>query len=288
VRLPPKAVGRTLPAGPRGPHRPRILDRVLRTVRDPVQLAEVAGHEALSRASLINSEFTIGWTDAGATVWVGHRDSVEGDGHRVIGSGPSEGVARILDRLAGELPVEASFSLPAGSADGLGRHHTVLRRDDWELRWLTTAPPRLDLESRVVTLPGDSAEVAELGDEAYPTAEARPGDPAVRSWAAVRDGSGRLVAAAADTSSPHTGRISAVMTAPAARGHGWGAAVTTALSRRMLEEFDLVVLGLYIDNDRARRLYDRNGFHGRLIVTSGGWAAPAPLSSMSSSSEGHE
>jgi ribosomal protein S18 acetylase RimI-like enzyme len=280
---------------------------VLRTVRDPVQLADVAGHEALSRASLINSKFTIGWTDAGATVWVGHRDtndsdtnhrdtndsdtnhrdSPESDGRRVIGSGPPDGVARILDQVADELPMHASFSLPAGSADGLGMHRTVLRRDDWELRWLTTAPPRLDLESRVITLPGDSAEVAELAEAAYPTAEARPGDPAVRSWAAVRDDSGRLVAAAADTSSPHTGRISAVMTAPAARGHGWGAAVTTALSRRMLAEFDLVVLGLYIDNDRARRLYDRNGFHGRLIVTSGGWA-PAPLSSMSGSSEGHE
>lgn len=211
-------------------------------------------------------DFAAGWTDGAATVWVSRPSS----GERVTGSGPPAAVAALLDQLMPRLPVTARFSVPRGAAGGLGAHRTVTRVGDWELRWLSTAPP--EPSPLVEWLPADSAAVGALIDSAYPGAEARPGDPEVRGWAAIR-GDGELLSAAADTSGAATGRISAVMTAEAARGRGYGAAVTAALCRRMLTEFDLVILGLYLHNDSARRLYQRIGFHDAQQVTSGKWTA---------------
>ncbi len=253
----------------------RILDPVLRTITDPGELSDA---EPLNRSGLVLSEFRRGWSDAAAAVWIGVRDGVS----RLTGTGQPEAVAHILDQIADDLPSEAHFSVPAGAAGPLAMLRNITRQNDWELRWLTTAPPSAAGEDKVAWLPPDSAELTALIDSAYPAAEARPGDPSVRGWAVLRDDAGQLVAAAADTSRPRTGRISAVMTAPAARGHGYGAAVTTALSRHLLSEFDMVLLGLYLENDKARRLYERTGFHGKMIVTSGRWThatrPPAPTS----------
>ena len=212
-------------------------------------------------------DFRAGWTDGAATVWVGGPDTKQ----RVTGSGPPAAVAALVDRLMPELPATAWFSLPQGSAGGLAAQRAVVRINDWELRWLATAPPAPP--DMTEWLPGDSAEVGALIDSAYPEAEARPGDLEVRGWMAFRGDAGELVAAAADTSGAATGRISAVMTAPAVRGRGYGAAVTSALCRKMLTEFDLVILGLYLHNDQARRLYRRIGFRDAQIVTSGKWTA---------------
>jgi GNAT superfamily N-acetyltransferase len=240
---------------------------VLRTIPTVDNLLHSVADVALTRSSLILGDFQVGWTDGAATAWLGRQDTEE----RVTGSGPSAAVAALLDRLMPDLPATASFSLPRGSADGLSAHRRIDRLGDWELRWLTAAPP--PPAPRIEWLPSDSAEVGALIDSAYPGAEARPGDPQVRGWAVIRGADGDLLAAGADTSGAATGRISAVMTAPAARGRGYGAAVTIALSRRMLIEFDLVILGLYLHNDPARRLYQRIGFRDALQVTSGKWTA---------------
>lgn len=240
---------------------------MLRAIASVDNLLHSVADIALTRSSLILGDFQAGWTDDAATVWVSRRDAKE----RVTGSGPPAAVRALLDRLMPQLPATAWFSLPRGSAAGLAEHRTIDRVGDWELRWLAAAPPVLP--AKVEWLPGDSADVGALIDAAYPGAEARPGDPEVRGWAAIRDTAGHLLAAAADTSGAATGRISAVTTAPAARGRGYGTAVTSALSRRLLTEFDLVVLGLYLHNDAARRLYQRIGFHDAQLVTSGKWTA---------------
>lgn len=240
---------------------------MLRTIHSVDNLLHSVADAALTRSSLILGDFQTGWTDGAATVWVSRRETTE----RVAGSGPPASVAALLDRLMPELPATASFSLPQGSAAGLAAYRSVVRVNDWELRWMSVAPPAPAAETE--WLPGDSAEVGALLDAAYPAAEARPGDPEVRGWAVIRSAAGDLLAAAADTSGTTTGRISAVTTAPAARGRGYGAAVTSALCRGLLAEFDLVILGLYLHNDPARRLYKRIGFHNAQVVTSGKWAA---------------
>jgi ribosomal protein S18 acetylase RimI-like enzyme len=246
------------------PQYPRVVLRVIPSVDN---LLHSVADIALTRSSLILGEFHAGWTDGAATVWTSRRGGKE----RVTGSGPAAGVAALLDQLMPELPPRAWFSLPQGAADGLAAHRSIARVGDWELRWLTTPPP--EPAPRVDWLPSDSAEVEALIDSAYPGAEARPGGPEVRGWAAIRGGAGELLAAGADTSGATTGRISAVMTAPDARGRGYGAAVTSALCRRMLTEFDLVILGLYLHNDPARRMYQRIGFDHAQVVTSGKWTA---------------
>src|SRR5882757_2159688 len=241
---------------------------VLHNIGDVDDLLTATGCHPLTRSSLILCDFHTGWTDGTGTIWVGSR------GRRtwVTGSGSPTAVAAILGEVVDRLPAAARFSVPAGSTDPLEAHRKVDYGSGWELRWTNASPPA-DPRPEIEWLPAGSADVAELIAAAYPSAEARPGDPAVRGWMAVRGETGQLLAAAADTSGDHTGRMSAVMTAPIARGRGLGAAVTIGLCRRLLTEFDLVILGHYLDNDAARRLYDRTGFHGSLTVMSGSWTA---------------
>jgi len=55
--------------------------------------------------------------------------------------------------------------------------------------------------------------------------------------------------------------LSSIGTRPAWRGRGFGKLITVALARDSLElGIDLVYLGVYADNSRAIRLYDRLGF----------------------------
>src|SRR6185437_13493637 len=110
---------------------------------------------------------------------------------RLTGAGSPDAVARILRQVADELPPEAHFSVPAGAAGPIKAHRTITRQNDWELRWLTAAPPAAPGEDKVEWLPPDSAELSALIDNAYPGAEARPGDPAVRGWAVIRDDAGQ-------------------------------------------------------------------------------------------------
>lgn len=243
----------------------------------PLPLADAAavlaatGDDPLTRSTLVYADRAVaGWADGPNVLWRGQREN--GD-PVVVGVGE---VAGLLAEVAGELPDDASFSM--SSPPRLPPRLRVVRQTHWELRWTRDPLPGQPHETLVEA--AQNGEVAALIAVAYPDAEARPGSPDVRGWVGIRDvaaagGSGMsgLAACAADTSGRHTGRISAVMTAPAARGRGLGAAVTAALTRRLLAEFGLVVLGVYLDNAAARRLYRRIGYGGAQVVTSGRWVA---------------
>ena len=161
------------------------------------------------------------------------------------------------------------MSLPATTAAGLVGPIGYAESTDWELRWTRSAPPPVAGEDDVTFLDGSAAEVGDFLESAYPAAEGRPGDPDLRQWAVIRDRGGAILACAADGTRHGTGRLSAIATAPAARGRGLGAAVTAALTRRLFTEVDLVVLGLYLWNDNAQRLYARLGFGDTMTVRSG-------------------
>ena len=60
---------------------------------------------------------------------------------------------------------------------------------------------------------------------------------------------------------PGVPHLASIATHPSARGRGLGALVTAALTRRLLDEgAPVVTLGMYADNDVARRMYLRLGF----------------------------
>jgi ribosomal protein S18 acetylase RimI-like enzyme len=108
--------------------------------------------------------------------------------------------------------------------------------------------------------PAEYPEVNAILDAAFPDSYARPGLPGVKRWAGVRDGSGALVAVAADAwSAPGIGFMSGVATDPAAQGRGNGEAVCRFTLRELIAEHGRAALSVDSDNYPAIRVYRRLG-----------------------------
>jgi ribosomal protein S18 acetylase RimI-like enzyme len=222
------------------------------------------GHDAYARWRLNRHEVE-GWAGHDAVAWRG-----AGNGERppyLTTVGEPAGVALLLEELLPELRNGLDVTVPRGTAPLLPAW-VSLEGTEWDFRWTEQAPPRQPREDEVVEVADD--EVAALLAVANPDAAAQPGDPRVRRWLGVRGPAG-LLACGADTSeAPSVGHLSSIATHPDARGQGLGAAVTAALTRRLLDEgCDLVVLGMYAANDPGRALYDHLGMHDDHRFTSG-------------------
>lgn len=156
------------------------------------------------------------------------------------------------------VPLALKDRLPAG----LSINPT--RVGEWE--WMRTyqAPPEQPQEHLVELLSGADDEIADLLAVASPRHSAAPGSDDIVRWCGVRDkaAGGRLIACAAHTEHvPGVPHLASIATHPAARGGGLGAAVTAWLTRACLAEgAPVVTLGMYADNDVARRVYHRLGF----------------------------
>lgn len=177
-------------------------------------------------------------------------------------------VTELLTRLtSAQMLAGASWlHLPRVAVDAL--HLPVTRHDEWDFRWTATAPPHQSGEERVVVLAdADSAAITALIEESFPGTSARPGDPRINRWYGIWSG-GRLVACGADRSRNGVGFLAGLTVAPDLRGRGLGAALTAAMTRRLLAEYGQVALGVMVDNHRAVRLYERLGFVGNLPRTS--------------------
>jgi ribosomal protein S18 acetylase RimI-like enzyme len=143
----------------------------------------------------------------------------------------------------------------------------------WDRMTTETAPPVPDPGTGIVEeldLDRDADEIAALLAEANPNArQGVRGPRACRArWYGVRTPaagpgrrSGELVAVGSATPVPggavHLGSIG---TLPAFRGRGCGGALTARMTADGVAERGLVTLGLYADNDAARRVYERLGF----------------------------
>ena len=153
---------------------------------------------------------------------------------------------------------EVRLSLPPGvQAPAVERVGEV---SHWE--WMWTDRLSAGGSDDVAWLPDAGPAVGELTAllAHSPRAHARPGDEGVRCWAGVRRG-GELVAAGALCSSPAgTPHLRAIVTHPSHRGRGLGAGVTAFLTEAGLREAPVVTLGMYADNDVARRVYHRLGY----------------------------
>lgn len=201
---------------------------------------------------------TVVWIGQGAWGPVG---CALGDGTKAV---------RVFAELAstGALDGVKRLNLPRIALGAVTPYLPAADPGDWDFRWTTTAPPPLLGEERVVPLGAeDEKAIIDLIEEAFPTTSTRPGQPRINQWYGIWD-SGRLVACGADRSRGGVGFLAGLTVAPDRRGQGLGAALTAAMTRRLLAAHGRVTLGVMADNHHAARLYERLGFVGCLPRTS--------------------
>jgi len=209
---------------------------------------------------------------SGSFGWVVASRRVAGRGH-LVALGPAGAAAALLVGVVAEDGTDiGSVSLPRDADRGLPPTYVLDPRNDWEWLWTGDAPPVHDREAAVDWLGADDMDdVRRLVTRWSLRHDAVPGAPGVLRWCGIRDGTGELVATAAHTEHrAGVPRLASIVTHGGRRGQGLGAAVTTWLTRRLLDEgTGIVTLGMYSDNDVARRLYERLGFTCAHALTSG-------------------
>ena len=145
---------------------------------------------------------------------------------------------------------------------------------EWDFWWIQRAPSPAALRTsygdraRVTDLAAADPRIGPLLDLASPSAPLRPGDPRVVRWAAVEDPEGGLpdtggLAAVLAVTRPRSGvdHLNDVATHPGRRGRGLARLLCGRVSADSLGAgAPAVTLGMYADNDAARRVYTVLGF----------------------------
>lgn len=137
------------------------------------------------------------------------------------------------------------------------------RGGEWDWMWTRTAPAPVPGEAHVVPLDASARAEAEAFLAAHsPRTHGQPFARPDQRWVGVRDPrTGALVATGcSEPCAAGTPTLAGIAVDAAHRGQGWGAAVTAHLTRRAVEEAGACALGMFADNDTARRVYERLGF----------------------------
>lgn len=232
---------------------------------DDVELRTPAGDEARALVVAVRRESRttlLGRGDASAAValveeWADLRGAA--------------GLPRPVDWMS----VPRGADVPAALLAELG----LARFSSWD--WMATdrEPPAAAAEPHVVVLEParDADAIRACLEDSNPGTTADPTGPQEAAWFGVRDG-GRLVGVAG--ASLRGGRsdesfswhLHGLGVRPGARARGLGAALTAAVTRAGLAGgAQWVSLGMYADNDAARRIYRRLGF-----LTEGRFASFGP------------
>ena len=197
-------------------------------------------------------------------------------GLRLLVIGPPEDAGELVGAMAAEglcPPGLSGVTVQRGSLAAVAARLPVADGNDWEWMYAAAAPPRAAAEDRVVPLSEDDLpDVATLLAESNPHTDARPFEHPGQ-WAGVRDDDGRLVACGVrETNAAGFPVLAGITVHPTCRGTGLGVAVTAHLTRAAVADAGVCTLGLYSDNDVARRVYHGLGYGGDHLWSSRGLA----------------
>jgi len=176
--------------------------------------------------------------------------------------------------LVGTEQAVAGVTVSRGGRDLLP---AVLRSPEaweWDYWWTDAAPDQAtmltayDAIATVTDLDAGDQRIAPLLELASPDAPLRPGDPRVVRWAGVEDPEHALpdtggLAAVLAVTRPRSGadHLNDVATHPQRRGRGLARLLCGQVTTDSLRAgAPAVTLGMYADNDAARRVYDSLGF----------------------------
>ena len=181
--------------------------------------------------------------------------------------GPAADVGPLVGALLSEGVVPSDLravTVQRGALAAVAAHLPLGDGNEWEWMYAARAPSVVPAESRLVGLDeADVPEIRGLLDVANPRTDARPFEFPDQQWVGARDGSGRLVACG--VREPNVAgwpALSGISVHPDERGTGLGLAVTAYLTREAVRERGTCTLGLYSDNDVARRVYHGLGYGG--------------------------
>ena len=238
------------------------------------ELIAVSGEDAYVRAMADPARAAGGWHhEGGAVGWL--MPSRHAPGRAALATvGAAQPAADLLRMVATDDGVViGGVTLPRGGTAHLPSAWSIHPANDWEWFFTESEPPEQEHEAKVRWLDDslDGAEILALLERWSPRHDAEPGQAHVRQWCGIRDGDARLVSIAAHTEyRPGVPFLASVATDASVRGRGYGAAVTAWITRELLAAgTGWVTLGMYSDNEVARRLYHRLGFACDHFFTSG-------------------
>lgn len=182
-------------------------------------------------------------------------DYWDGAGAQLVGRPAA--CASLLELAAGELPT-TYIAVPEGSVPLLGGG--FVPDDPWRFRW-TDARPAAPTRAGQWLADSEHDEVEALLESSFPHASSRPGNRHAQRWAGIRDGSGALIATAADCTETEVGFMASVAADVRHRRSGLGLAMTAWMTHALLDEHATVALWQYSGNTAATALYDKLGFH---------------------------
>ena len=240
----------------------------VRVLTTRAELAEATGHHPVAvidvGGGFVAPAYAVGSPDDGAVVF--HRRS----DHGVPGSaalGTASGLAALLDDPAVRAGVTGGgnrhLSVPRGLMPvALERLDLGSRGGEWDWMWTRSEPPVVPHEGAVEVLdPADRAEMVDFLDVHNPRTHGQPFARPEQHWVGVRDDDGVLVAlGCSEPGQSGVPSLAGIAVDLRRRGEGWGAAVTAHLTRLAVRATGACALGMFADNDVARRLYHRLGY----------------------------
>lgn len=225
-------------------------------------LVDASGEDVFVRCSVPLDDGVEGWAIGAGVAWFTESRRRRAGWLNVVADARTasilvEVVAQALgSRLSG-------VTVPAAALPHLAAKLRPPAYNRWDWFFTATPPPLQPGEDAVVwAVPEDEPAIGALLDADSPRHSARPGEADVLRWCVVRGDDGSLLACAALVEHvPGVAHLAGIVTRRDQRGRGLGRAVTAWLTRQLLAEgAPLVTLGMYADNDVARRIYRALGY----------------------------
>jgi ribosomal protein S18 acetylase RimI-like enzyme len=240
----------------------------IRVLTTAAELADATGRHPVAvldvGAGFVPPAHAVGSPADGAVVFRRRSD------HGVPGSaalGTASGLATLLDDPAVRAAVTGGgnrhLSVPRGLMPVVAQRLDLGHRGgEWDWMWTRSAPPEVPHEGAVGPMePADREEMVDFLEVHSPRTHGQPFARPEQHWVGVRDDDGTLVAlGCSEPVASGLPTLAGIAVDVRRRGEGWGAAVTAHLTRLAVDEAGACALGMFADNDVARRLYHRLGY----------------------------